>query len=129
MAAGLAPVALGSVTGGSVRQPASFCGVVGDKPAYGAVSRYGLVAFASSLAQIGPLAKTAQDAALVMGVIAGRDPRDATSDATLDPDYALPTRADLTGITIGMPRECFGEGLSMPVYHAVQAAAPFRHLN
>ncbi|MEA4927510.1 MAG: Asp-tRNA(Asn)/Glu-tRNA(Gln) amidotransferase subunit GatA [Candidatus Limiplasma sp.] len=123
VAAGMAHVALGSDTGGSVRQPASFCGVVGVKPAYGAVSRYGLVAFASSLDQIGPLAKTAQDAALVMGVIAGRDPRDATSDATLDPDYALPTRADLTGITIGMPRECFGEGLSMPVYHAVQAAA------
>ena len=123
VAAGMAPVALGSDTGGSIRQPASFCGVTGVKPAYGAVSRYGLVAFASSLDQIGPLAKTAADAALVMDVIAGRDPRDATSDATLVHRYAGDAPADVAGLTVGLPKECFGEGLSMPVYHAVMAAA------
>jgi aspartyl-tRNA(Asn)/glutamyl-tRNA(Gln) amidotransferase subunit A len=123
VAAGMAPAALGSDTGGSIRQPASFCGVVGVKPAYGAVSRYGLVAFASSLDQIGPLCKTAEDAALVMDVIAGYDRRDATSDAGLSPLHPLQNLSDLSGLTVGLPRECFGEGLSMPVYHAVQAAA------
>ena len=123
VAAGMAPAALGSDTGGSIRQPASFCGVVGVKPAYGTVSRYGLVAFASSLDQIGPLAKTAADAALLMGVIAGHDPRDATSDATLSTDFVPEPLASMQGLTVGLPRECFGEGLSMPVYHAVQAAA------
>ena len=123
VAAGMAPVALGSDTGGSIRQPASFCGVVGVKPAYGAVSRYGLVAFASSLDQIGPLTKTAEDAALVMDVIAGHDRRDATSDAELSPLHPLEKMASLAGLTVGLPKECFGEGLSMPVYHAVQQAA------
>ncbi len=123
VASGMAPIALGSDTGGSIRQPASFCGVVGVKPAYGAVSRYGLVAFASSLDQIGPLARNAEDAALLMGVIAGRDPLDATSDAKLSPECPLMPLETLAGLTVGMPKECFGEGLSMPVYRAVQAAA------
>ncbi len=123
VAAGMVPAALGSDTGGSIRQPASFCGVTGVKPAYGNVSRYGLVAFASSLDQIGPLCKTAEDAALIMGVIAGHDRRDATSDAALPTRFGLDARDDLTGLTIGLPKECFGEGLSMPVYHAVMAAA------
>ena len=90
VAAGMAPAALGSDTGGSIRQPASFCGVVGVKPAYGMVSRYGLVAFASSLDQIGPLCKTAADAALVLDGISGGDPHDMTSDPTLAQPYALP---------------------------------------
>ncbi len=123
VAAGMAPAALGSDTGGSIRQPASFCGVAGVKPAYGAVSRYGLVAFASSLDQIGPLCKTADDAALVMDVIAAHDPRDATSDALLTHGYVSQPLDSLAGLTVGLPRECFGEGLSMPVYHAVMAAA------
>ncbi len=123
VAAGMAPIALGSDTGGSIRQPASFCGVVGVKPAYGTVSRYGLVAFGSSLDQIGPLAKTAEDAALMMGIIAGRDARDATSDASIPTEFALEDQETLRGTTIGMPGECFGEGLSAGVDKAVRSAA------
>ena len=123
VAAGMAPIALGSDTGGSIRQPASFCGVVGVKPAYGTVSRYGLVAFGSSLDQIGPLAKTAEDAALMMEIIAGRDPRDATSDSTIPTDFTLEEKESLRGKTIGMPVECFGEGLSASVEQAVRIGA------
>jgi len=123
VAAGMAPIALGSDTGGSIRQPASFCGVVGVKPAYGTVSRYGLVAFGSSLDQIGPLAKTAEDATLMMGVIAGFDPHDATSDSTIPLDFAPAIADTLQGRVIGMPKECFGEGLSKTVHKAVQHAA------
>ena len=123
VAAGMAPAALGSDTGGSIRQPASFCGVVGVKPAYGAVSRYGLVAFASSLDQIGPLCKTAADAALVLDVICGGDPRDMTSDPTLARPCAGRAVRDLSGLTVGLPVECFGEGLDAQVRAAVEAAA------
>ncbi len=122
VAAGMVPVALGSDTGGSIRQPASFCGVAGVKPAYGTVSRYGLVAFGSSLDQIGPITKTAEDAALMMEIIAGYDTHDATSDQTIPLDFSLMPSDSLTGTTIGMPEECFGEGLSPAVNDAIQTA-------
>jgi aspartyl-tRNA(Asn)/glutamyl-tRNA(Gln) amidotransferase subunit A len=122
VAAGLAPVALGSDTGGSIRQPASFCGVVGLKPTYGRVSRYGLVAFASSLDQIGPLANTVEDAARVLQVVAGRDHSDATS-ANLDvPNYTAQLDVGVKGLRIGVPPECFGEGLHAEVKAKVEAA-------
>ena len=123
VAAGMVPAALGSDTGGSIRQPASFCGVTGVKPAYGTVSRYGLVAFGSSLDQIGPIAKTAQDCAMVMEVIAGYDTRDATSDATIPVSFSIHKNDSLQGKIIGMPTECFGEGLSKQVNGAIQTAA------
>lgn len=127
VAAGMAPAALGSDTGGSIRQPASFCGVVGVKPAYGMVSRYGLVAFASSLDQIGPLCKTAADAALVLDVICGGDPHDMTSDPTLAQPCTVREARDLSGLTVGLPRECFGEGLDQQVCAAVETAAEALH--
>jgi aspartyl-tRNA(Asn)/glutamyl-tRNA(Gln) amidotransferase subunit A len=113
VAAGIVRMALGSETGGSVRQPASFCGVVGVKPTYGRVSRYGLVAFASSLDQVGVLGRTVDDAALALGVIAGRDPLDATSAERAVPDYRADVRraataaAPLAGVVVGRPREYF----------------------
>jgi len=106
VAAGVVPAALGSETGGSVRQPASFCGVVGIKPSYGRVSRFGLVAFGSSLDCISALGATVEDAARVLHVISGADPRDATTLAA-GPVELLPPRQDLRGVTIGLPRECF----------------------
>lgn len=115
------PLALGSDTGGSIRMPAAFCGVVGLKPTYGAVSRYGLVAFASSLDQIGPFARTVDDAALLFSAISGPDKgHDATSK-----DYAFDgvLQADGKGIKVGLPKEYFGEGISAPVKEAVQKAA------
>ncbi|HWQ33040.1 MAG TPA: Asp-tRNA(Asn)/Glu-tRNA(Gln) amidotransferase subunit GatA [Blastocatellia bacterium] len=122
VAAGLTSVALGSDTGGSIRQPASFCGVVGLKPTYGRVSRYGLVAFASSLDQIGPLGLNVRDVARTLGVIAGRDRYDATSADVAVPDYLSALTGDITGLRIGVPPECFGEGLEAEVKTQVEAA-------
>ena len=110
VAAGVVPIALGSETGGSVRQPAAFCGLVGVKPTYGRVSRYGLVAFGSSLDQIGIFANTVADAAATLGVIAGRDTRDATSADVPVPDYTA-APASLRGVVIGRPREYFPDAL------------------
>ncbi len=114
--------ALGSDTGGSIRQPACFCGVVGLKPTYGRVSRNGLVAFASSLDQIGPLTKDARDAALLLGVIAGHDPDDSTSACQPVPNYEAALEAEVAGLTIGIPKEYFGGGLDPAVEEAVRAA-------
>lgn len=115
--------ALGSDTGGSIRQPAAFCGVVGLKPTYGRVSRYGLVAFASSLDQIGPITKDVRDAAFLLGVIAGHDPRDSTSADLPVPDYVKAlAKKDLRKLRIGVPREFFIEGLDPEVERVVRAA-------
>ncbi|MBI2871516.1 MAG: Asp-tRNA(Asn)/Glu-tRNA(Gln) amidotransferase subunit GatA [Candidatus Omnitrophica bacterium] len=122
VAAGEIPLALGSDTGGSIRQPASFCGVVGLKPTYGRVSRYGLVAFASSLDQIGPLALTVRDAALLLGVIAGWDPMDSTSADMPVPDYVKTLEGGVQGLRIGIPQEYFGEGLDAGVRENVELA-------
>ena len=122
VAAGLAPLALGTDTGGSIRQPAAFCGVVGLKPTYGRVSRYGLIAFASSLDQIGPFAHDLTDTALLLGVIAGRDPRDSTSVDEPIPDYAATLDTPPESLRVGVVREFFGEGLDPEVAQAVQDA-------
>jgi aspartyl-tRNA(Asn)/glutamyl-tRNA(Gln) amidotransferase subunit A len=120
VAAGIVPVALGSDTGGSVRQPASLCGVVGLKPTYGRNSRYGLVAFASSLDQIGVFAREVEDAALVLGVIAGRDPHDATTADVPVPDYSAALTGNITGARLGFPRALFGQGLDDDVKKSVE---------
>ncbi len=117
-----AVAALGSDTGGSIRQPASHCGVVGLKPSYGRVSRYGLVAFASSLDQIGPLTKNVEDAARLLQVIAGPDARDATCLDTGVPDYMEHLKAGPDGLKLGVPQEYFGEGLDPGVREAVESA-------
>ncbi|MEO1401357.1 MAG: Asp-tRNA(Asn)/Glu-tRNA(Gln) amidotransferase subunit GatA [Cyanobacteria bacterium J06635_1] len=122
VAADEAPIALGSDTGGSIRQPASFCGVVGLKPTYGLVSRYGLVAFASSLDQIGPFGRTVEDAAILLGAIAGYDPKDSTSLNVKIPDYTQHLKTNLKGKRIGLIKETFGEGLDASVNDALQAA-------
>jgi aspartyl-tRNA(Asn)/glutamyl-tRNA(Gln) amidotransferase subunit A len=122
VAAGIVPVALGSDTGGSVRQPASFCGVFGLKPTYGRNSRYGLVAFASSLDQVGVFGRSVRDVATVLGVIAGRDPHDATTADVPVPDYTAELGGPLTGARIGFPRALFGEGLDTEVRESVQNA-------
>jgi len=121
VAAGMAVATLGSDTGGSIRQPASFCGVLGLKPTYGRVSRYGLIAFASSLDHIGPLARTVKDVALVLRTIAGRDPMDSTSADVPVLDYVEELERDVRGLRIGVPKECFGEGLDAEVRTSVEA--------
>ena len=122
VAADLAAGAFGTDTGGSIRQPAAFCGTVGLKPTYGRVSRYGLVAFASSLDQIGPLAQDVHDAALLLQAIAGHDPRDATSVAAPVPDYAAALDGNVHGLRAGIPREYFAEGVDPEITRAVRAA-------
>jgi aspartyl-tRNA(Asn)/glutamyl-tRNA(Gln) amidotransferase subunit A len=123
VAAGIVPLAYGSDTGGSIRQPAALCGVVGVKPSYGRVSRYGLVAFASSLDQIGPLARTSADAALGLEAVAGPDPRDSTSLPDPVPRYRDALDGDVAGLVIGLPREYFVEdGVDPQVLAAVRAA-------
>ncbi|HEV7747444.1 MAG TPA: Asp-tRNA(Asn)/Glu-tRNA(Gln) amidotransferase subunit GatA [Pyrinomonadaceae bacterium] len=122
LAAGIVPVALGSDTGGSVRLPASLCGVFGLKPTYGRNSRYGLVAFGSSLDQVGIFARTAVDVAQVLGVIAGRDPHDATTADVPVPDYLAELSNDVKGARLGLPRSLFGKGLDPEVRASVEAA-------
>lgn len=122
VAAGEVAFALGSDTGGSIRQPASFCGVVGLKPTYGRVSRFGLVAFASSLDQIGPLTRDVADAALVMNAIAGDDPLDSTAAPVPVPDYTKALTGDVRGLRIGVPREYLAEGVAPEVREAVLKA-------
>jgi aspartyl-tRNA(Asn)/glutamyl-tRNA(Gln) amidotransferase subunit A len=120
VAANLAVATLGSDTGGSIRQPASFCGVVGVLPTWGRVSRYGLIAFASSLDRIGPFAGNVRDAATMLGVIAGYDPMDATSSVAPVPDYAAESDKPVEGLRIGVPAEYFGDGLDAEVRAAVE---------
>lgn len=122
VAAGMAAATLGTDTGGSIRQPASFCGVVGVLPTYGRVSRYGLIAFASSLDRIGPFARTVEDAAIVLGVIAGHDPLDATSSEQPVPDYVVESQQPVEDLRVGIPAEYFAEGLDGEVKAAVETA-------
>ena len=120
VAAGMVPWALGSDTGGSIRQPASLCGIVGLKPTYGLVSRYGLVAYASSLDQIGTLTKDVEDASLLLNVIAGHDEKDSTSANIEKQDYTKSLRNDVKGLKIGVPKEYFGEGINEEVKEAIK---------
>jgi aspartyl-tRNA(Asn)/glutamyl-tRNA(Gln) amidotransferase subunit A len=122
VAADMAVATLGSDTGGSIRQPASFCGIVGLMPTYGRVSRYGLIAFASSLDRIGPLTKTVKDAAIVLRTIAGRDPMDATSAEVPVPDYVAELEKPVRGLRLGVAQEYFGEGLDPEVRKSVETA-------
>ena len=122
VAAGLVPATIGTDTGGSIRQPAAFCGITGLKPTYGRISRYGVIAYASSLDQAGPMARTAEDCALLLGSMAGHDPRDSTCVARGVPDYRAELDAPLNGLKIGLPREYFGDGLDPQVEAAVREA-------
>jgi len=123
VAASMVPAALGSDTGGSIRQPAAFCGVVGIKPTYGRVSRWGVIAFASSLDQIGPVAKTVEDAALMLNAICGHDPRDSTSSPEKVPDFTDGLDQGIKGLRVGVPAEYFTGGLDPRVEKAVRNAA------
>ena len=122
VAANMVPWALGSDTGGSIRQPASLCGVVGLKPTYGLVSRYGLVAFASSLDQIGPITKDVRDAAMLLSIIAGHDEKDTTSANIPKKDYTKALKNDVNGLKIGVPKEFFGEGINEEVKESINKA-------
>ena len=122
VAARIAPASTGTDTGGSIRQPAALCGVTGLKPTYGRVSRYGMIAFASSLDQAGPLAQTAEDAGLLLNVMAGFDQKDSTSVEQPVPDYTATLNTNLKGLKIGLPKEYFGEGVDANVAKAVEAA-------
>ena len=122
VAANMVPWALGSDTGGSIRQPSSFCGVVGLKPTYGLVSRYGLVAFASSLDQIGPITKDVRDSAMLLNLIAGHDRRDSTSVDLPKVDYVKALKNDVKGLKIGVPKEFFGEGINEEVKASLEKA-------
>ena len=119
VAAGMVPWALGSDTGGSIRQPAAFCGVVGLKPTYGLVSRYGLIAYASSLDQIGPITKDVEDAAMLLNLIAGHDEKDTTSVEVEKKDYTKALKNDVKGLKVGVPKEYFEEGINPEVKQAV----------
>ena len=125
VAAREAPLTLGSDTGGSIRQPASLCGVVGMKPTYGMVSRYGLAAFASSLDQIGPFSKTVEDTAFLLEVISGHDPLDSTSFPSEVPSYSSAINQPLKPCVLGLPKEYFGEGMDEEVRKAVNLAVEF----
>ena len=122
VAAGMVPWALGSDTGGSIRQPSSFCGVVGLKPTYGLVSRYGLVAFASSLDQIGPITKDVKDSAMLLNLIAGHDKKDTTSEDREKIDYTKCLKNSIKGLKIGVPKEFFGEGINKEVKESLEKA-------
>jgi aspartyl-tRNA(Asn)/glutamyl-tRNA(Gln) amidotransferase subunit A len=122
VAADMAIAALGSDTGGSIRQPAGFCSITGLKPTYGRVSRYGLIAYASSLDQVGPMTKTVEDAALLLQALAGHDPQDSTSLDAPVPDYSAALREGVKGLRIGLPREYFIDGIDAEVRAAVEAA-------
>lgn len=122
VAARMVPLALGSDTGGSIRQPAGLCGIVGFKPTYGRVSRYGLMAFASSLDQIGPFATTVADAALAFQAIGGFDPRDSTSSAEAMPDFTAALTGEIAGLRIGVPRAFLGKGIDAAVLEAFEAS-------
>ena len=122
VAANMVPWALGTDTGGSIRQPASFCGLVGLKPTYGLVSRYGVVAFASSLDQVGPMTKDVTDCAMLLNIIAGHDSKDSTSVDNGDKDYTKSLKADVKGLKIGVPKEYFGEGINPEVKEKLQEA-------
>src|SRR5688572_12664842 len=122
VASGMVPLSLGSETGGSIRQPAALCGVIGLKPTYGRVSRHGLIAFGSSLDQIGPFARSARDMAALFEVIAGSDPRDATSAPGAVPDYTAGLTGDIGGLRVGVPRELLDDGVEPGVRDAFDAA-------
>jgi len=129
VAAGETVAAIGSDTGGSIRQPASFCGIVGIKPTYGRVSRYGLIAYASSLDQVGPLCRSVEDGALLLNSICGHDSRDSTSADVSTPDFLGALNQDLTGVRIGLPKEYFIEGMESAVKEKVLTAVSFLERN